>query len=192
MRSAGVRAAWHGPPPLNGVRSSRGEVLGEGWDRGREPGHGFFLEHRNNLSVVGSGSEADTKRSGCALEVLASWAPDLLTSQGLRCQLHPTLSLSVFYLLEYPRVGPAGVYMHPVLLWEAFCPGKLSHHQHLPPGERQHPHLQHLFSECRAGGGGIVAARRGWPLWPGLKSHRTTKGWSQTVPPRLLFTVLCG
>lgn len=28
------------------------------------------------------------------------------------------------------------------------------------------------------------AVHRGWPLWPGLKSHRTTKGWSQTVLPK--------
>lgn len=56
VRSAGARAAWRSPPPLNGVRSSRVEVLGEGWDRGREPGHGFFLEHRNNISVAGSGA----------------------------------------------------------------------------------------------------------------------------------------
>lgn len=36
VRSAGVHAAWRGPPPLNGVHSLRWEVLGEGWVRWRE------------------------------------------------------------------------------------------------------------------------------------------------------------
>lgn len=119
-------------------------------------------------------------------------APAPLTAQGPRCQLPPTLGLSACLLpAEHPRVGLAGVYMPPVLLREAFCPGKLPHHQRLPPEEGQQPHLLHLFSECRAGGAAsrphaAVAAVAGSEVPWG------PQGWSQTVPPfmTLLFMTL--
>lgn len=92
------------------------------------------------------------------MEVLVPWTPGpaaMSTLQphvpaaSLRTHLWP---LPVSSPAEYPCVGLAGPHMPPALLWKAVCPGKLPCHLCLLPPQRQHPGLQHLFSECCAAG----------------------------------------
>ena len=132
----------------------------------------------HGVSVMGLWSVAMTVRWLCSQE-----HPQ---ASGQPHPREPTLDLSAdFPPPEYSRVGHARLPVSSVLLREAFCPGTLPHHQRLLPQRGQLAHLQHLFSECCAGGRRAMAARGGEGPWSA--DPWDTEGWSHPVLTETAF-----
>lgn len=114
------------------------------------------------------------KERGRVQHTVCSARPQaLLSAAQLPCSREHHVALgtsrtSLFLTPECPNMGHTGLRLPPILLWEAFCPGQLSHHQRLLLQRGRGSHLYYLLSEFSFGrewvGGGAAAGGADDPL----------------------------